>query len=137
MWMKESNTPDTIQAHLYRLIIPAEILASFEIEYVMENSDELMIVLLEKESMVPAILNGKESSLDGYLNAVTLQHFSVLGKKCYLQLKRRRWKEKGQKEVKSVHNEYEFTSPGTMATHAFGAFLKRNCLIAALSTLAT
>ena len=134
--MKESNTADSIQTHLYRLIIPEDILSNFEIESVIENQEELLIVLVEKEILVPLALKGKEACLDGYLNAVTLQHFSVIGKKCYLQLKRRGWKEKGQKEGKSVHNEYQFTASGTMATQAFGAFLKRNSLIATPSTLA-
>lgn len=94
-----------------------------------ENSTELLIELIEKESRVPEELKDKQVSLDGYLNATTLQHYPQMGKNYYIHLKRRRWKEKGIVSGKSYHNEYAFTATGTMATKSFGAFLKRNSLI--------
>jgi hypothetical protein len=95
-----------------------------------------LIELIEKESLVPEALNGKQISLDGYMNATTLQHYPQMGKHYYIHLKRRRWKEKGVVASKSYHNEYSFTAEGTMATKSFGAFLKRNSLISIPSHLA-
>jgi len=131
-----STNQDSIQAHLLSILIPSEILSSFEINQVIENDTELLIELTEKESLIPEALNGKQVSLDGYMNATTLQHYPQMGKQYYIHLKRRRWKEKGNSKSKSYHNEYSFTAAGTMATKSFGDFLKRNSLINTPSHLA-
>jgi len=129
-----TNTSD-IQTHLLSILVPAEILAHFEINQVIENTTELLIELVEKEDEIPEALKGKQVSLDGYMNATTIQHYPQMGKHYYIHLKRRRWKEKGIVSGKSYHNEYDFTATGTMATKSFGAFLKRNSLITTPSHL--
>jgi hypothetical protein len=131
-----STNPISIQSHLLSIIIPTDILSSFEINRVIENDTELLIELTEKESLVPDALKGKQVSLDGYMNATTLQHYPQMGKQYYIHLNRRRWKEKGVSESKSYHNEYSYTAAGTMATKSFGVFLKRNSLISIPSHLA-
>lgn len=124
-----STNQTTIQSHLLSILVPADILEHFEINKVIENDSEILIGLIEKASRVPEDLKGKQVSLDGYMNATTLQHYPQMGKDYYIHLKRRRWKEKGMATSKSYHNEYSFTAAGTMATKSFGAFLKRNSLI--------
>lgn len=131
-----STTPSTIQSHILSLLVPSEILLNFEITQVLENDTELLIELIEKETSVPDALKGKQVSLDGYMNATTLQHYPQRGKNYYIHLKRRRWKEQGNSVSKSYHNEYSFTAAGTMATQSFGDFLKRNSLISIPSLLA-
>jgi hypothetical protein len=131
-----STASQSIQSHLLSILVPSDILASFEITQVIENDSELLIELTEKEDIVPSYLKGKNVSLDGYMNATTLQHYPQMGKNYYIHLKRRRWKEKGVAKSKSYHNEYSFTADGTMATKSFGAFLKRNSLINTPSRLA-
>ena len=131
-----SKNQPTIQLHLLSILVPSEILSSFEITQVIENDTELLITLVEKESLVPEALKGKQVSLDGYMNPTTLQHYPQMGKQYYINLKRRRWKEKGIDIVESYHNEYSFTATGTMATQSFGDFLKRNSLINIPSHLA-
>ena len=131
-----STNQTSIQSHLLSLLVPSDILTSFEISQVIENDTELLIELIEKASLVPKALNGKQVSLDGYMNATTLQHYPQMGKQYYIHLKRRRWKEMGVQGGKSYHNEYIFTAAGTMATKSFGAFLKRNSLISIPSHLA-
>jgi hypothetical protein len=130
-----STDQPSIQSHLLSILVPSEILMCFEINQVIENDTELLIELIEKESRVPEVLKGKQVSLDGYMNATTLQHYPQMGKHYYIHLKRRRWKEKGITASKSYHNEYSFTATGTMATKSFGAFLKRNSLISIPSHL--
>jgi hypothetical protein len=125
----------SIQSHLLSILVPSEILLCFEINQVIENDTELLIEFIEKESQVPEVLRGKQVSLDGYMNATTIQHYPQMGKHYYIHLKRRRWKEKGITASKSYHNEYSFTAAGTMATKSFGAFLKRNSLISIPSHL--
>jgi hypothetical protein len=133
---KISSDPKGIEEHILRLLVPQEILASFELNKIIENDTELLFDLIEKESCIPRPLAGKEVVLDGYMNVTTLQSFPQNGKQCYIHLRRRRWKEKGITDTKAYHNEYEYTATGTMATKSFGAFLKRNSLIAIPSHIA-
>lgn len=133
---KISTDSRGIEEHILRLLIPQEILVNFELNRIIENGTELLFDLVEKKSSVPKELTGKKVVLNGYLNATTLQSFPQNGKQCYINLQRRRWKEKGSADNKAYHNEYEFTSEGTMATKSFGVFLKRNSLIATPSRIA-
>lgn len=133
---KISSDPKGIEAHILRLLVPQEILECFELNQIIENDTELLFDLIEKEVCVPKELAGKEVVLNGYMNATTLQSFPQNGKQCYIHLRRRRWKEKGITGNKAYNNEYEYTAAGTMATKSFGAFLKRNSLIAIPSHIA-
>jgi hypothetical protein len=134
--IKNSSNKESIQSHLYSLIIPEEILAKFNVKEVIENEEELLIVLVEQQRLIPKALEGKEVALNGFMNRCTLAHYPVMGRKCYLDLHRRRWKEKGSTSNESYHNEYEFTAEGTTATKSFGDFLKSNSLINTPSALA-
>jgi len=133
---KISSDPKGIEEHILRLLVPSEILEYFELTQIIENDTELLFDLIEKESCIPKELDGKEVVLNGFMNATTIQSFPQNGKQCYIHLRRRRWKEKGNMDNKSLHNEYVYTAAGTMATKSFGAFLKRNSLIATPSHLA-
>lgn len=133
---KITTKPEDIGEHIIRLLIPSEILDSFDLEQIIENDTEILFDLVEKRTCIPKELIGKEVVLNGYMNATTLQSYPQKGKHCYLHLRRRRWKEQGGEDKRSYHNEYEFTAKGTMATKSFGAFLKRNSLIAIPSRLA-
>jgi hypothetical protein len=133
---KISDTPSGLESHILRLLIPEDILEYFDLNQIIENDDELLFDLVEKEICVPKVLQGEEVVLNGYMNGTTLQSFPQKGKKCYIYLRRRRWKAKGDTDNKGYFNNYEFTAPGTMTTKSFGAFLKRNSLIATPSHLA-
>lgn len=131
-----SSDSRSIEEHILRLLIPEDIIERFELNRIIENDTELLFDLTEKETYIPKELTGKEAVLNGYMKSSTLQSYPQKGKHCYINLQRRRWKEKGSPDNKSYHNEYEFTASGTMATKSFGAFLKRNSLIAIPSHLA-
>jgi hypothetical protein len=132
---KISDTPSDIDTHILRLLIPEEILTCFELSQIIENDEELLFDLVEKETCIPKALQEEEYVLNGYMASTTLQSFPQKGKKCYIHLRRRRWKIKGSSDTRSYFNEYEYTAPGTMATKSFGVFLKRNSLIATPSRL--
>ena len=117
-----------LQEQLYSLLVPSEILISFDIVSIMEKEEEIIIKLLEKEDLVPNILAGKEWVLNGYMNEYEIQSAPIQCKTCYLKLRRRRWKQRGTLDSTNCHNEYDYTSPGTKATKMFGAFLKENGL---------
>jgi hypothetical protein len=119
---KKSNDEVSIQSHLYSLLVPQEILNSFEITSIEEKEEDLFIHLLEKLSCIP------DTSLDlvqnGFMNAVELNSFPLSGKRCFLRLTRRKWKAIGSEVSSSYTNTYDFTLEGTKATKSFGSFLK-------------
>jgi len=131
-----SDNTSGMESHVLGLLVPEEILTFFDLNQIIENEDELLFDLIEKETCVPKACEYKDMVLNGYMNGTTLQSYPQKGKKCYIHLRRRRWKERGSPDNKGYHNEYDFTAPGTMATKSFGAFLKRNSLIATPSHLA-
>jgi len=112
--------------HMLSIFVPEEILLHFELDSIIENEKEMLFSMIEKQDQYPEALQGKEIVQDGFMNSSIIQSFPTKGKQCYIGLKRRRWKEKGSR--KAYHNNYTFTSKGTMATKEFGAFLKRNSL---------
>jgi len=118
---------EDIQLQIYSLVIPKEILLSFEIDNIKENEEIVEIELIEKE-IIPSQLLGKQAVLNGYMNPIELQSYPIQGRKCYLKLKRRRWKAQGTTDSTICHNEYDFAAEGTKATKMFGAFLKENSL---------
>lgn len=133
---KLSDKTSGIESHILRLLIPEDILLFFDLNQIIENENEILFDMVEKATCIPKALEGRVAVLNGYMNGTTLQSYPQKGKRCYIHLRRRRWKEQGSVDNKGYSNEYEFTAPGTMATKSFGAFLKRNSLIATPSRLA-
>jgi hypothetical protein len=119
---KRSSDQSSIQSHLYSLLVPHEILNSFDITTIEEKQEDLFIYLLEKDSCLP----DKELDLvqNGYMNPVELNSFPIVGKRCFLRLTRRKWKLRGSDGSSSITNTYDFALEGTKATKLFGSFLK-------------
>lgn len=115
---------DELTKKLVRQLIPEEVLLSFDIVDIDDSSsDELIISMVEKKSQVPN--TRKDIVLNGYLKEIELTHFPVNGKQCFLKLKRRRWKYKGDNNpIEHFYNNYDYAVGGTKATRAFGSFLK-------------
>ncbi len=109
---------------LGKILVPVEILESFEIKSIENKEEEILIRLEEKEGRIPEGIGNKEQAvLDGFCERLELQSFPAQGKAVYLGIYRRRWKEKGGGQ-RNYFNEYSFQAPGTKATKSFGAFLK-------------
>jgi hypothetical protein len=123
---KQSEDQNSIQAHLYSLLIPEEILASFEIDSITEKEEDLFIYLTEKESCLPS--TDVDLVQNGFMNPLELNSFPITGKRCFLKLKRRKWKLRGSDGSSSYTNSYDFTLEGTKATKLFGSFLKETGL---------
>lgn len=113
-----------LQAALYSLLVPQEILNHFEITGLKDRTTDITIEITEKLDQIPEKLRNKKYVLDGYMHVLELQSYPLQGKSCYLKLKRRRWKERGSDGKQSYWNEYGFAAEGTKATKSFGAFLK-------------
>jgi hypothetical protein len=120
---KISKSPSEISSHLYSLLVPAEILSSFCVHSIAEQSELLIIELWEDESLNPSTALGLDLVQNGFMNYIELQSFPVQGKSCYLRLRRRRWKEKATGKG-TYYNQYVYASEGTKATKSFGNFLK-------------
>ena len=114
---------DSLIITLIQQIVPANILESFTIESIDDSKSELLVILLvEKEDLFPV---EEDLVLNGYLNIVELTHFPLNSRQCILQIKRRRWKLRGDNlGTKSFYNTYDYTIEGTKVTKEFGAFLK-------------
>ena len=67
---KISSDPKCINAHVLRLLIPQEILDSFELMQIIENETELLFDLQEKEECIPKELSGKAIALNGFMRPI-------------------------------------------------------------------
>lgn len=109
---------------VFEMLVPKEILKSFEVTSIEEGDEDYVIRLEERKDLLPKeILRKKKAVLDGFCRELELQTFPIKGKAVYLKIYRRRWKEKGGGE-RNFQNEYEFNEKGMKATKEFGAFLK-------------
>ena len=104
------------------ILVPPEYLNDFEVSEVEERPSEWVITLQEKEDRVPKELSGKAVVLDGYCNPVSILTHAFSLKKIYLQIYRRRWKERSADTHYS--NTYDLPLPGMRTSKEFGAFLK-------------
>jgi hypothetical protein len=120
--MKEERSKMEVQ--MLGMLVPEEMLESFEVRSIEESEEEFRIRLEEKPGRLPEeILRKKKAVLDGFCRPIELQTFPIKGKAVYLQIYRRRWKEKGGGE-RNFSNHYEFNEQGMKATREFGSFLK-------------
>ena len=109
---------------VFEMLVPKEILKSFEVTSIEEGDEDYVIRLEERKDLLPKeILRKKKAVSDGFCRELELQTFPIKGKAVYLKIYRRRWKEKGGGE-RNFQNEYEFNEKGMKATKEFGAFLK-------------
>lgn len=107
---------------ILRLIVPEEILKSFDLIETKEGSTYTELYFEEKKELIPAIIEGQEVILDGFCNPLSLLSFPLKAVPTYLIIKRRRWKLKGGSPHQS--NDYDFNHPNIKATKEFAAFLK-------------
>jgi len=111
-----------INKQVLSLIVPAEILESFQLSGVCETKQTIELQLHERKDLIPVSLQGMDVVLDGFCNPIELQSFPLKGKATFIKLFRRRWKQRGSR--KHMSNSYDFADSGTKATRMFGAFLK-------------
>lgn len=111
-----------LSEEVYKVLIPSEYLADFEVNHIENKPEEWVIELVEKDDRIPKVLQGKEAVLDGYCNEIDILTHAFSLKKIYLRLIRRRWKEKGT--TKQYSNTYNLHIPGMKTTKEFRDFLK-------------
>ena len=112
---------DVLQAAM-KILIPEEVLKSFELEKIAEEGeDKRIFYLVEKESMMPEA--GEPLMKDGYMREIDIMHFPSRLRRSILRLKRRRWVSKADRG-RCYCNKYTFTDENMKITREYGAFLK-------------
>ncbi len=115
----------TVLQSLIKVLFPEIITLHFEITNVIELKDRIEIRMEEFAELLPRSLESvTDIVLDGFCNPVELQSFPLKGKPVYLNLYRRRWKQKGTK--KHFSNSYNIHPEGVKATKEFASFLKES-----------
>lgn len=112
----ETNT------ELQELFIPPKWRKIFEFGELTEKKEEWNLILRERKDLIPKELEGKEVSLNGFMNPVEVADYPFREKKMYIKFYRRQWKEK--EGTKICSNTYELHPLGMKATEEFGNFLK-------------
>ena len=109
---------------LLEFVAPKVIIDHFELVSIRESSDHFTMEFEELTDLVPSELSNCEANLCGFTNKIELQTFPQKGKSCYLNIKRRKWKDKST--GKTYSNNYDLNKEGMKATDELGAFLKKN-----------
>lgn len=119
---------EEVEGILKTILIPRKWQDSFEIQELIQKDKEVNMILVEKEKCVPPSLEGKDRTLNGYMNPVEIIDYPFRGKLMYITFLRRRWKEPGEGGAGGANvshfNTYEFHRPGMKTTDEFGDFLK-------------
>ena len=79
------------------------------------------MVLEERKDLIPKALERKDVVLDGFCNSISILAKTILSKKLYLVLKRRRWKERGI--TYHYSNQYQLHEKGIKITAEYAGFL--------------
>jgi hypothetical protein len=105
------------------MLVPAHILAYFEMWDAQESKERWVIEMREKEGLLPEALSAYEDVVfDGYSNPIEMLSHSFVCNPIYLRLYRRRYKRSNQDDHFS--NEYDLTLKGVKMVPELGFFLK-------------
>jgi hypothetical protein len=109
---------------LLGLMAPQEIIDKFELVRVTEQSECILLEFDELATSIPIELENKLFTHEGFCNKLEMHTFPQKGKKCYLQIRRRKWKETSTGKIYS--NQYDLHKDGMKATDDLGVFIKKN-----------
>ena len=120
---KERQPVEQLFSTAMSMLVPAHILEYFEMWDAQESKDRWVIVMHEKEGLIPNELSGYEDVVfDGYCNPIETLSHSFVCKPIYLRLFRRRYKRSNRD--KHFSNEYDVSLKGVRLVPEMGFFLK-------------
>jgi len=120
---KERQPVEQLFSTAMSMLVPAHILEYFEMWDAQESKDRWVIVMHEKEGLIPKELSGYEDVVfDGYCNPIETLSHSFVCKPIYLRLFRRRYKRSNRD--KHFSNEYDVSLKGVRLVPEMGFFLK-------------
>jgi len=116
------NSPELLHSIVFSML-PEGLESRFIIESFKKTPDEFDIILVEKNTVpdLPSEYRNKHI-INNVLNPITLNDFSIRGRRCKLTIKRRYWKFDGIQEMYVY--PLQIKAEGTNLTKEFGDFLK-------------
>ena len=106
---------------LLKLLLPELLVTHFDVTN-HQKTKEVLHLYFEEKSDTPEEEKHRILVSHGFHKEITIQDFPVRGKKVFLHIKRRRWKDKSSGEL--VQRDWDLVSQGTRMTVEFAAFLK-------------
>lgn len=131
-----NNNFPNFPEEIIRMVLPEDLLFSFDIAGIDSNKKEVKITLTEKKDLIPKELidivwwDESKVVLDWYCRSIELMDFPMRERVTFLILKKRKWKLKTEIWInnlywdKSFSNEYSLNFPWMKTTKKFGLFLK-------------
>jgi hypothetical protein len=107
---------------LLKHLLPEELSKYFDLVEVKETEDDLLSLFLDEKKLVPQELKKQQIVSHGFTEPVTIQDFPLRGKRVYLIVRRRKWKDTVTGKIYS--KTWDITAKGTSYSQEFAAFLK-------------
>ena len=119
----ERPSIESLFSTVSNMLVPEHILKHFDIWDAHEHKNRWVIVMREKEGVIPEELSCFDDVVfDGYCNPIEALSHSFVCKPVYLRLFRRRYKRSSQNTHFS--NDYDVTLKGVKMVPQMGFFLK-------------
>lgn len=110
-----------ISLDVLKYFLPEEFITHFDVKFIEEANDEL-IVYLDEKNIPPPSYNKNEVDSKGFTELITIQDFPSRNRKVLFKVRRRIWRLKS--DGSTCKNNYNLTAKGTHYTKDFAAFLK-------------
>ena len=104
---------------LLKLVLPEILVTHFEITSY-QKQDTVLHLYFEELNTPPQEHNDKQLISKGFYKEITIQDFPLRGKQVYLQIKRRRWRDKQTGGL--IQRDWYLVAQGTRMTIEFVLF---------------
>ncbi|MDR0823801.1 MAG: hypothetical protein LBN74_01820 [Prevotella sp.] len=105
---------------LVKYVLPIEMTDYFELVDIKEEGEALRLYM-DELPVVPEEYADLQLSANGFYDSSTIKDFPLRDKKVLLQVRRRRWVDKGGK---SYSRDWDLVASGTRYSKEFASFLK-------------
>jgi len=106
---------------LIQLVLPKELNDYFEVKKIEEGKTKIEI-FLEEFNLAPVGYKKENLLSKGFYEPIVIQDFPVRSRSVYLNIKRRKWKDKTTNKI--IHRDWNAVAQGTHFTQEFADFLK-------------
>lgn len=116
-----------MELELLSYFLPSLILDDFEIVRFrllcdIKTKKEIFEIDLDEKNVIKDVVCSTEYESKGFLKSSRIQDFPIRGKAVYLNIRRRRWRNKETR--KEISNHYNYTAKGSKLTEEISGFLK-------------
>jgi len=116
-----------LELELLSAFLPASFLSHFDIVsfQMLGNVDTRKMefeIYLDEQNTLPTSVSASQYESKGFLPSRRVQDFPIRGKAVYLNIRRRRWRDKVSK--KEISNDYSLVAEGARLTQELSDFLK-------------